>query len=73
MVFGQEVDDLVVLIGLCGVTFLMLVLTHASYNIAVGVGIGVLLALVHAVFRGTDDLFLVDDNADGATAMRETA
>lgn len=75
VVFGKEVDDVVVLIGLCGVTFLMLVLTHASYNIGVGVGIGVVLALVHATFRATDDLFLHHINVDdgGATMMRQTA
>lgn len=75
IVYGQEIDDLVVLIGLCGVTILMLILTHATYNLAVGVGTGLLLVLIHSVLRGTDDLYIVKNEMPapgGATALRQT-
>lgn len=72
VVYGQEIDDLVVLIGLCGVTILMLILTHATFNLAVGVGSGLLLVLIHSVLRGTDDLYIVKNEvvaAGSATAL----
>ncbi|XP_041019574.1 PRA1 family protein F3-like [Juglans microcarpa x Juglans regia] len=63
-IFNRTIDDRVVLIVLAVLTVVFLLLTKATLNILVALLIGVVLVLVHAVVRRTDDLFL-DEEAAG--------
>lgn len=63
MVLHRMVDDRLVLVGLWIVTIIGLVLTKVWLNVLVSLLIGVVLVVVHAVFRNTEDLFLDEDEA----------
>lgn len=63
MVLHRMVDDRLVLVGLWIVTIIGLVLTKVWLNVLVSLLIGVVLVMVHAVFRNTEDLFLDEDEA----------
>lgn len=63
MVLHRMVDDRLVLVGLWIVTIIGLVLTKVWLNVLVSLLIGVILVMVHAVFRNTEDLFLDEDEA----------
>lgn len=68
VIFNRRIDDRVVLIVLSVLTLVFLLLTKATLNIIVSLLIGVLVVLVHGVFRKTDDLF-TDEEADGKAAL----
>lgn len=63
VVLHRMVDDRLVLVGLWIVTIIGLVLTKVWLNVLVSLLIGVVLVMVHAVFRNTEDLFLDEDEA----------
>lgn len=62
-VFGFTIGDRVVMVILGLVTVLALVLTHVWLNVVVSVVIGVALVSLHAVFRGTEDLVMDDQES----------
>ncbi|KAK1578308.1 hypothetical protein Q3G72_029236 [Acer saccharum] len=64
VVFGRAIDDRLVLGVLGLLTLVFLFLTDATVNILVALLIGVVLVLVHAALRKTEDLFL-DEEATG--------
>lgn len=66
--FGRTIDDRWVLIVLSVLTLVFLLLTRVTANVLSALAIGVVVMLVHAVFRRTDDLFL-DEEAVGKAAM----
>lgn len=68
VIFGRLVSDRVVLVVMAVLTFVLLLLTGATVNILVAVAVGVVLVLVHAALRGTDDLSLDEEEAAGFTA-----
>lgn len=63
-VLGRTINELFILIALSLLTLVLLLLTNATANILISLLIGVVVVLVHAVFRKTDDLFL-DEEAAG--------
>ncbi|XP_057977051.1 PRA1 family protein F2-like [Malania oleifera] len=64
MLFRHIVDDRVVLIALSILTIVFLLLTHATVNIVVALLVGAAVAVLHAAFRKTDDLFLDEEAAE---------
>lgn len=64
MILNRTISDRVVMIILAVVTIVLLLLTHATLNILVSLLIGVVLVVVHAAFRKTDDLFLDEEAAE---------
>ncbi|KAL2535732.1 PRA1 family protein F2 [Forsythia ovata] len=66
VLFNRTVDDRVVLIVLGIVTIVSLIFTGVWLNIVVSILIGLVILVLHAVFRITEDLFLDEDEvADG--------
>ncbi|XP_020574012.1 PRA1 family protein F3-like [Phalaenopsis equestris] len=63
-ILGRTISDLFVLIALSLLTLVLLLLTRATMNILISLLIGVVVVLIHAVFRKNDDLFL-DEEAAG--------
>ncbi|XP_050236107.1 PRA1 family protein E-like [Mercurialis annua] len=66
IVFNRPIDDRVVLGVLGAVTIVGLVLTSVWLNVLVSVVIGVLIVGLHGVIRGTEDLYVDEqDFGDG--------
>ncbi|KAI3684195.1 hypothetical protein L6452_33415 [Arctium lappa] len=68
VIFHRTVDDRVVLALLSVVTLALLLLTGATMNILSAVLIGLVVVVIHAVFRKTDDLFLDEDGIEAASS-----
>ncbi|KAL7162607.1 hypothetical protein ACSBR2_042987 [Camellia fascicularis] len=66
VIFNRTIDDRIVMAVLSVLTIVFLLLTDATLNIVISLLIGVVVVLIHAVFRKTDDLF-VDEESGGAT------
>ncbi|KAK9148936.1 hypothetical protein Scep_007693 [Stephania cephalantha] len=62
VIFHRTINDRVVLVVLGVVTLVALLLTHATTNILVSLAVGVVVVVVHAAVRRTEDLF-VDEEA----------
>ncbi|XP_042476429.1 PRA1 family protein F3-like [Macadamia integrifolia] len=71
VIFGRTIDDRVVLVLLSIFTLIALFLTRATLNIVVSLLIGLVVILIHSVFRKTDDLFqdeeAMSSGGDGVT------
>ncbi|CAA2968662.1 PRA1 family F2-like [Olea europaea subsp. europaea] len=65
VIFGRLITDRVVLIVLSLVTIVVLLFTHATINILVALLVGVVLVLIHAAVRKTDDLYVDEEDAGG--------
>ncbi|KAG6774552.1 hypothetical protein POTOM_021907 [Populus tomentosa] len=58
VIFHRPIDDRVVLGLLAVVTIIALIFTHVWLNVLVSVLIGVAVVVLHATFRGTENLYL---------------
>lgn len=63
-VFHRVIDDRVVLGVLSIVTIVLLLLTNATLNILLSILGGLVLVVVHAVLRKTDDLYLDEEGLE---------
>ncbi|XVE97999.1 hypothetical protein REPUB_Repub03eG0067600 [Reevesia pubescens] len=59
---GFVIDDRIIMTGLLLLTIATLFLTDVTYNIIVGLSVGLAVVLVHGVFSNTDDLFFGDED-----------
>lgn len=64
VIFHRVIDDRVVLTVLSVLTLVLLLLTGATMNILVSVLVGIVVIVMHAVLRRTDDLFLDEEGAE---------
>ncbi|KFK38692.1 hypothetical protein AALP_AA3G147800 [Arabis alpina] len=67
-VYGYQIDDRTVLIGLSVLTVVLLLLTHATSNIVWSLVIATVLVMIHTVVRRSDNLFLDEETAAGLTS-----
>lgn len=63
VVFGRTLNEGVVIGVLSIVTFVALMLTHATMVFLIGLLIAVFIVAVHAAFRLPEDVFLNEDEA----------
>ncbi|KAI3716350.1 hypothetical protein L6452_23623 [Arctium lappa] len=64
VIFHRVIDDRVVLTVLSVLTLVLLLLTGATMNILISVLVGIVVVVIHAVFRKTDDLSLDEEGAE---------
>ncbi|KAB5557518.1 hypothetical protein DKX38_008427 [Salix brachista] len=65
VIIGRSIDDRVVLGLLAAITIVALIFTHVWLNVLVSVLIGVAVVVLHAAFRGTENLYVEEhDLAD---------
>ncbi|KAG1335408.1 PRA1 family protein F3 [Cocos nucifera] len=75
VILGRTIGDRTVLIVLSVVTLGVLLLTNATLNILVSLLVGLLVVVLHAALRRTDDLFMEEEAAGPGrwyTAVGET-
>ncbi|CAA7402929.1 unnamed protein product [Spirodela intermedia] len=60
VIFRRAISDGVVLCVLSLVTLVALFLTNATYNLIASLSTGLVVVLIHAIFRKTDDLCLAE-------------
>uniref|UniRef100_A0A803LD71 PRA1 family protein n=2 Tax=Chenopodium quinoa TaxID=63459 RepID=A0A803LD71_CHEQI len=63
VVFGRSIDDRIILAVLSVLTVGFLLLTGATGNILIALGVGVGVVVIYSVFRRSDDLFLDEEQA----------
>lgn len=63
VIFGRLISDRVVLIVLSVFTIAMLLFTNATSNILISLAVAVVVVLIHASIRKTDDLFMDEEDA----------
>lgn len=68
LLWGHVVDDRLVLVFMLFLTVALLLLTQATVNILVAVLVGVVVVVVHAVFRKTEDLLFEEEEAHVVSA-----
>ncbi|KAJ3692000.1 hypothetical protein LUZ60_012350 [Juncus effusus] len=66
VLFGRTIGDGLVLIFLSVVTLVLLLLTHATMNILIALLVGVVVVLIHAAVRNTEEAY--DNLEDYAAA-----
>ena len=71
VVLRYEVDERLVVISLLLITIGLLVLTNVTYNVIVGMCVALVVVLVHAVMRETEDLFTMDEEVGIATGAKD--
>lgn len=67
--FNRSIDDRVVMIVLEVVTVVAIGLTGVWLNVLASVVIGGVAVILHAVFRGTDDLYLDEEEGGGLVSV----
>lgn len=63
VISGTQLDDRLVLVGLGLVTVVALALTHVGLNVLVALIVGFFVLGIHGALRGTEDLFLDENEA----------
>lgn len=63
VVFGHQVSDLIVIVGLVTVSAITIWFTGILNNLMVGIGIGVLVSVIHGSLRNPEGLFVDEDDA----------
>ncbi|KAK7379948.1 hypothetical protein VNO78_32214 [Psophocarpus tetragonolobus] len=66
-----EIDERLVVISLLLITIGLLVLSNVTYNVIVGMCVALVVVLVHAVMRETEDLFTMDEDVGVVKGLRE--
>lgn len=72
VLFNRTIDDWWVLVALSVVTIGGLLLTKATSNILISLAIGLLVVLVHAALRKTENLFVDQEGAGTAHFLART-
>ncbi|RZC27779.1 PRA1 family protein F2-like [Glycine soja] len=66
-----EIDERLVVISLLLITIGLLVLTNVTYNVIVGICVALVIVLVHAMMRETEDLFTMDEDVGVMKGLRD--